>query len=148
MNDDLFDWGSSRSNGKSRADQIFTRFKKFHRDNPRIWELYKKFAFAVMDSGVSHYSSNAVFQRIRWHVDIETRSSDSVKLNDHYHAYYSRMFAAVYPQYADFFQFRKRLTADRPAYRNDISVFHTGEAEDEEDLMATLKELGSNGNSQ
>jgi hypothetical protein len=140
--DDLFDWATSTSkNGKTRADQIFTRFKTFHLANPMIWKLYKQFAFQVMDSGIPHYSSNAVFQRIRWHVEIETISFDSVKLNYHYHAYYSRMFAAAYPEHADFFRYRKRITAERPAYKTDIAVYDTGEVEDESDLMNALHDL-------
>src|SRR5262245_28756509 len=103
--EDLFGYTPGRH--ESRADQILKRFKKFFKANLNVWNLYVRFTFELINAGFSHYSSNAVFQRIRWHVNIETRSFDGLKLNDHYHCYYSRLFHAVYPQYDGFFRNRK-----------------------------------------
>lgn len=136
---DLFD--QPPRNPESRGDQIQARQAQFHRDNPRIWILFQQFTFVMINRGWKHYSSNGVFQRIRWETDEKTVSDEPVKLNDHYHAYYGRMFAVAYPEYADFFRKRRRPSAERPAYKEDIAVFNTGPAVNEEKLMQDLRDL-------
>jgi hypothetical protein len=132
-NFDLFD-------PTSRADQIFKRFCEFHVANPRVWELFVRFTRELVDRGFEHYSVDAVIQRIRWHVNIETKGEE-VKINDHYRAYYARMFIAKYPQFDGFFELRKRLSADKPAYEEDIAVFRSGPVSDERTLMEQLRRM-------
>lgn len=110
---------------KNRAAQIFERFKEFHNQNPRVWNLFQRFAFEVIKAGYAHYSADAIFHRIRWHVHIET-VGDTVKLNDHYTSYYARLFAVAYPAHAELFQHRKRTSEERPAQGIDLTVFNTG----------------------
>lgn len=131
MPDDLFA-------PESRADQIFTRFCTFHAANFTIWLLFEKFTKQLIAAGREHYSVDAIMHRIRWHVDVET-AGESVKLNDHYTAYYARMFMAVYPQHTGFFELRRRLSTERPAYETDIAVFHSGPVGDESTLMQQLR---------
>lgn len=83
------------------------RFRDFHAANPMVYELFKRFAFEAISAGRKRYSSDAVCHRIRWHVDIETRSDDGFKLNDHYTAFYARLFMEDHPQHAGFFETRR-----------------------------------------
>jgi len=106
---------------RRRRDQILERFVAFHSENPQVWELFRRFTFDVLRRGFTHYSANAIFQRIRWHVDIETTGSE-LKLNDHYHTWYARMFIAKNPDHTGFFELRKLTSADRPAYKTDMEV--------------------------
>lgn len=127
---------------ETRADQIFERFTTFHNDNPGVWRLFKRFTFELIEAGRTRYSVDAIFNRIRWHVEIETRG-EAVKINNDFTAYYARMFMATYPQHAGFFELRKRRSAEHPAYADDMATFNVGPANGESVLMEQLRRLGS-----
>ena len=78
---------------------------EFHTQNPQVYELFKQFTFQVIDAGFENYSVNAIFERIRWHTDIETRGS-SFKLNNNHRAYYARLFHHDHPEHDGFFRTR------------------------------------------
>jgi len=78
-------------------------FDKFHKENPEVWELFVKFTFDVINTGRRNYSVNAVFERIRWHTDIET-TGKPFKLSNNHRAYYARHFHEKYPDYDGFFR--------------------------------------------
>jgi hypothetical protein len=126
---------------QSRADQIFGRFTAFYKANPQVWTLFKGFTNELIAAGFDHYSVDAVFQRIRWHVNIETKSEDGLKLNDHYRAYYARLYAVAFPQHDGFYRIRRRISAERPAEEHDLAVFNTGQAENETALFGQLRDL-------
>ena len=136
MTRDLF-----AASAESRARQIFERFKVFHADNPEIWELFKKYAKQLIDSGRDHYSSDCIMHRIRWHVVVDTRSGEGLKINDHYTAYYARMWLATNPDGPELFQLRKRPSVEHGAYEHDIAVFHTGPSGDERQLLEELRRI-------
>ncbi len=93
-------------NRASRAEQIFAAFEAFHRANPDIWKHFKFYADQARASGRKHFSSDAIFHRIRWYVHIETRSDDGFKLNDHFTAYYGRLYHEAVPEAEGFFMNR------------------------------------------
>lgn len=82
-------------------------WQRFHDANPRVWELFVRFAFEAIAAGHKRYSSDAILHRIRWHTSVETKGGD-FKLNDHHTAYYARLFLERYQQYPDFFETRER----------------------------------------
>lgn len=88
-------------------------FFEFHKENPHVYELFKHYTKAAMKTGRKHYSAYAIFERIRWHSDIETNEALGFKLNNNHRPYYARMFAANYPQHANFFRTRC-LANERP----------------------------------
>ena len=75
----------------------------FHQDNPHVYELFERFAFQAIQAGFKNYSANAVFERIRWHTDIETQGS-GFKLSNNHRAYYARYFHTRNPDYDGFFR--------------------------------------------
>lgn len=89
--------------------KLVEQFERFHRENPHIYELFKRFAGMLVDRGYKHHSSDAILHRIRWHVNVETVDATGFKINDHYTAFYSRLFERDFPQHAGFF--RKRASA-------------------------------------
>lgn len=93
--------------GESRAEEIDRRAREFVEANPEVWRLYCKYALELISRGWSHYSSDAVVHRIRWHHAIETTDRD-FKINDHYTAPFARMFHRAYPEHAGFFRLRER----------------------------------------
>ncbi len=78
---------------------------RFDLENPRVYELLIKYAFQLIERGHKHYGIGAVFERIRWHTEIETTDSD-FKLNNNYRAFYTRKFNADFPDYDGFFRTR------------------------------------------
>ncbi len=82
------------------------RFVIYHRDNPRIFELFKKFAYEALNSGRPRFSSWAIINRIRWEVDIETNSGDGFKISNDFIAYYSRLLIHRHPEFKGFITVR------------------------------------------
>lgn len=127
----------------TRQQQIFARFVKFFLANPRVWELFQYYTLELISRGFQHYSSDAVIQRIRWHVSLETKEEDpysSIKIGDHYRAYYARLFHVKYPQHGGFFRNKKLRSEDYGPFKHEPSP--AGEpAGPEFDLTEQLREL-------
>ncbi len=105
---DLFD---------SLKSDLELKFEQFHSDNPHIYTLFCRFALEAARRR-DHYSVAAIWERIRWHLDVETdeemKNPDdrdkSLKLNNNHKAYYARMFHKDHPHLDGFFRTRE-LTA-------------------------------------
>ena len=125
---------------KKRTDQLLDAFEHYHKENPIVWELFQKFTQAVIARGSTHYSSKAIFERIRWHIDIETRGS-GVKLNNNFTAYYARMFHLAQPNYDGFFRNRRLVSEDSTAYPTDIQVPNLDGPGDEETVGLRIRDI-------
>jgi len=128
----------------TRAEQIFAAFAEFHRANPSVWFLFEKYALE-MASVRAHYSANAIFERLRFHLDLEIKQQgygEAVKLNNNFRALYARLFAVAHPEHAEFFRNRKRTSEAVPAHKEDIQVFNAGPPGDEEEgLLVEMEQL-------
>lgn len=87
-------------------DETQRRFEKFHRDNPHVYEKLLELARQVQRSGYKTYSIWALFARLRWHYDFETKSQDGFKLSNDLTSRYSRMLMQQEPDLAGFFRIR------------------------------------------
>jgi hypothetical protein len=139
------DWAAQRPAPKppapkARATQILEAFTAFHKENPHVWQLFERFTFDVIGQGYENYSSAAIFERIRWHMEIEVKDADC-KLNNNFRAYYARMFHARHTKHDSFFHIRKRVSEERPAEDNDQQFFHAGDPGDESRLLQYLSTL-------
>lgn len=92
-------------------DSIKKQWWRWHRANPHVYELFKRFTFDVIRRGHKHYSSKAIFERIRWHTDIETMGEE-FKMSNNYTPYYARLFMKDFPDHADFFRTKTLRSAD------------------------------------
>jgi hypothetical protein len=124
---------------RTRADQIYEAFKKFHLENPMVWDLFKQYTFMIIERDFHNYGVAAVFERIRWHVEIETRGE--LKLNNNFRAYYSRMFESKFPEHEGFFRKRKRISENQEPHNVDIQQSNFGTPQDEMALYRDLAEL-------
>lgn len=83
-------------------------FIRFHRANPRVWELFKRFSMDLILAGRPHHSADSVIHRIRWETAIcTTDAASEFKINDHYSSLYARLFHLAFPDYGNFFRVRK-----------------------------------------
>lgn len=93
------------------AEDIKRKWWVYHHENPDIYELFKRFTFEVIERGHEQYSSKAIFERIRWHTDVET-TGEEFKMSNNYTPYYARLFMHEYPQHQGFFR-TQILTEER-----------------------------------
>lgn len=87
------------------AVSVRSRFERFHRANPAVYDLFRRFAREAMASGRERFSADAILHRIRWYVAIETKGD--FKCNNDCAAFYARMLIAEQPAFAGFFELRK-----------------------------------------
>lgn len=81
------------------------KFETYHKENPQLYKLFERFAREALSSGYKTFSAYAIFERIRWHVAIET-VGDPFKLNNNYRPYYARKLMFDQPEFEGFFNTR------------------------------------------
>ena len=91
-------------------------FRKFHRNNPKVFDMVLKYAYKQKDRGRTHYSIEIILNVIRYHVDLDT-VGDQFKINNNYKAFYSRM--AMKYMHDDNFAIRGSI-ADDWNFQEDI----------------------------
>ena len=96
-------------------------FRKFHRNNPRVFDLVLKYAYMHKDKGRTHYSIEIIINVIRHHVDLET-VGDPFKINNNYKSFYSRM-AMQYMADDKFFATRDSV-ADHWNFDEEIDYYN------------------------
>lgn len=82
------------------------KFETYHKENPIVYELFVKFANEAKAAGFKNFSANAIFERIRWYVSVET-VGDKFKVNNNYRPYYARKMMENYPEFEGFLNTRK-----------------------------------------
>lgn len=90
-----------------------TKWEIWHDENPAIWAYFEKYTLDVIASGKTKISHWLIINRIRWEVSIATTGSD-FKISNNYIAFYARLWAEKYPQYASLFNTKKM--AGEPNY--------------------------------
>ncbi len=135
---ELFNWKPKRQ--ITRADQILDQFEDFHKKNPAVWELFKRFTFETIHKGWDHYSVNAVVERIRWHSAIET-TGDETKINNNFHPHYARLFHIAFPQYDGFFRTRKLISEETPGSDNPDRHIEFTPASEEIEIKSRLTQI-------
>jgi len=86
-------------------------FEIYHTENPKIYEAFERFTFAVIATGRKYFSARAIIERMRWYSQIEDNSV-TFKVSDHPMPFYARLFERNHPEYAGFFK-KHRCPADQ-----------------------------------
>lgn len=87
---------------------IVESFWIYHKRNPVVWQLCQKYAFELKRAGRKKYSVYSIFERIRWHMAVET-VGDDFKLNNNYRPCYARLLILTYPEFTGFFETRSSI---------------------------------------
>lgn len=98
------------------VDELKLKWWQFHRANPHVYDLVERFTFDAIRSGRETYSINSIFERIRWHTDIDTQDEREFKLSNNHRAYYARLFMHLHPEHKGFF--RTKETRDEKYQRS------------------------------
>jgi hypothetical protein len=81
------------------------QFWTFHQTNPRVYDLFNKFALEAAKANRGYFGVGAIFERMRWFTTIET-SGGEYKLNNNHRAYYGRLWMRDNPEHDGFFSTR------------------------------------------
>lgn len=81
------------------------KFLKYHKENPHVYQEFKKLTFKTIQKGFKHYSARGIIQLLRWHTGV-SENGTGLKINDHRSMYYGRMFMNEYPEHDGFFRLR------------------------------------------
>lgn len=89
-------------------------FIEFHKANPEVYDLFERFTFEAIDSGMNKIGAKFIFERIRWEIMIATKGAGycvatkkTLKLNNNFTAWYARLFMAKHRKYVGLFERRK-----------------------------------------
>jgi len=91
----------------------FKWFKEYHKQNPLIYEYFKRYTFKSIERGFKNLSAEFIFNIIRWETPVKA-NGDDFKVNNNAKPFYSRLFMKEYPQYEGFF--RKRSSKADEVY--------------------------------
>jgi hypothetical protein len=94
------------TDGINNTDRIQRSFERFHFDNPHVYTALVAFAREAKAAGFGRYGMKSLFERLRWHYEIELRSTDLYKLNNNYTSRYARLIMATESDLKHFFETR------------------------------------------
>jgi hypothetical protein len=84
---------------------VRNRFRQFHAENPRVYELFRERAFQ-MRRVRERYSARTIIEVIRWHFDVAS-SGDVFEINGDFVPLYARLLIYHHPEeFIDFFELR------------------------------------------
>jgi hypothetical protein len=91
------------------AVTLLEKFEKFDSENPGIYFLFKRFATDLINAGRTKLSAALIVERIRWEVNISTKSDDVFKLSNNHTAFYARKYMEDHPEHGEIFRTRTQL---------------------------------------
>lgn len=83
-----------------------SRFAEYHTANPQVYAALRRFALDAKRAGRDRLSINMLFERVRWHTDIDAQG-DTFKVNNSFRAYYARLLMEQEPELRGFFETRR-----------------------------------------
>lgn len=89
------------------TDSIVDKFVDYHKGNPQVYEMFKKFTQQVLDKGRDRISAKFIFERMRWESLIVADDPEEFKINNNYTSFYARMFEHEFPEHEGLFAKRK-----------------------------------------
>lgn len=99
---------------ETRLDEMKAQCQAYHKNHPEVWDLFVRFSKEIISKGYSNYSVNAIFERIRWEMDVGGNGDSEFKINNNFRPLYARRFMKMYPDYDGFFRTRKQTSEEAP----------------------------------
>ena len=89
----------------NRKEEMRNQVISYHKKHPEVWD-----------------SINAIFERIRWEMDVGGDGVTTFKIGNNYRAFYARAFMKKYPEHDGFFRTRKQTSEDKePTNKPEIT---------------------------
>jgi len=93
-------------------EKLLARFKKFHLENPVVYELFKRFATEAKNSRRVRFSHWMIINRIRWYSAIET-NGEKYKISNDFIALYARLLVYNDESFFRFFSLKEMKSKRR-----------------------------------
>jgi len=90
--------------------ELASKFKKYHTENPHIYEAFEKLTLEIISAGRRNFEVRGIIGKLRW--DSAIRGNDEFKVNENYATYYGRLFEDLHPQHVGFFRKKNILPDD------------------------------------
>lgn len=91
------------------SHEIDVKFDTYDRRNPKVYQLFKRFAYEALMTGHRHFGAKAIMERVRWETIINT-TGDQFKVNNNYTSRYVRKLITEKPEFEGFFRVHKLLS--------------------------------------
>lgn len=101
-------------NATSLVEEAARRFDEQH---PELYRLVERFALEARARGRSRIGIAEVWERIRWHLNVDVDPKEPYALNNSHRAYYARRFQREHPELAELFEIRRLRSRDWTAKR-------------------------------
>lgn len=121
---------SEEQTGKS----IDTAFKKFHKDNPKVYQMFKEQVYRAIRNGREKFSANAIINWIRWEVALKVKTDEEYKINNNFSSRYARLFVKDHPEHEHMFNFRDLRSGQSGGPKKPIEI--------DDHLISILELLG------
>jgi hypothetical protein len=94
-------------NIKPTTQTIQERFNEYDHCHPEVYKYLVSLCFELKSKRFRRYGIRSLWERVRWHFQVEKEMGEDFKLNDHFHSRYVRKIIAEYPEFDGFFELRK-----------------------------------------
>ena len=88
------------------TNDIDTEFRKFHTENPAVFNLFMIFAEQALATG-QKIGAKAIWERMRWEINMNPTYGEYYKCNNNYTSRYARLAIAKNPKLASLFEIRR-----------------------------------------
>jgi hypothetical protein len=88
------------------SDATLARFKKFHAENPNVYEEFKRLTLQMKRTGRQRYSAYSIMYVLRWENDLKTKG-DVFLINNDFIPIYARVMIHNHPELENFFETRE-----------------------------------------
>lgn len=96
---------------------LFEQFKKYHNENPHIYDEFQFLSNQAWENGRRKYSGWTIINVIRWNYDIKT-TGNPFKISNDYIAVYTRLYNLRNPDKVGFFKLKQCKRIDDNFMRN------------------------------
>jgi hypothetical protein len=86
-------------------------FDRFHGDHPEVETYLIALAYELRGKGYRRYGISALWERLRWHFQIEVGLGEDFKLNNNFRSRYARKIMQERPDLDGFFEIRELRAA-------------------------------------
>jgi hypothetical protein len=87
------------------------KFEIYHSENPHVYDMFIRYGRMALSRGFTRFSAKAIFERLRWYYQFETKDEQDFKLNNSFTAYYARKAIKEFPEFEGFFELREKSTS-------------------------------------
>jgi hypothetical protein len=96
---------------KENRGEFSDEFVAWISENNHIWVAFLSETSKVINKGFKHYSARTIVHVLRHHSAMQENGS-IWKINNNISPYLARLFALMYPEHKDLFEYRRAMKAE------------------------------------